>query len=126
RCAPTTPHTHTTAALNATPEACSSMSSTTRGQSVVTRVMAGGPRRAVWHRLGSDSPLSLLRDEMPTKEPSRCGQVTPGGLPVVCEYEQTAPGIASGRVFSPIQGVRLYSSRLAMRAVRPALAQPGT
>ena len=55
---------------------------------------------------------------MPTKEPSRCGQVMPGGQPVVCECESTVPGSASGRAFSPTQGLRFFSSRLAMRAVR--------
>src|SRR5438045_1869810 len=30
-----------------------------RRQSVVAEARDGGPRRAVWHRLGCDSPLSL-------------------------------------------------------------------
>ena len=42
--------THTTAASISTPEPSFSTSSTT----------LGGPRRAVWHRRGSDTPLSLL------------------------------------------------------------------
>ena len=37
---------------------------------------------------------------------------------MVIEREQTLPGSASGRAFSPTQGFRFYSSRLAMRAVR--------
>src|SRR5262245_12533568 len=82
--------------------------------------MAGRPRRAVWHHLGCDSPLSLRRVEMPTSEPSRCGQVMPGGQPVVCDCGVTGLGKASGRVFSPAQDLRFYSSRLAMRAVRRA------
>jgi hypothetical protein len=33
------------------------------------------PRRAVWHRLGCATGVSRSRDEMPTKEPSRCSRV---------------------------------------------------
>ena len=46
-----------------------------RRQSAVSNVTAGRPRRAVWHRLVCDNPLSLRRAEMPTTEPSRCTQV---------------------------------------------------
>ena len=56
-------------------------------QSAAAEVTAGGPRRAVWHRLGRDSPLSLARAEMPPREPSRCGRVMPAGTPAVCECE---------------------------------------
>src|SRR5262249_37377635 len=75
-----------------------------------------------WHRRGRDTWLSLRRDEMPTKEPSRRGQVIRRGEPVVCECGETAPGIAPGRAVSPTQGLRCYSSRRAMRTVRPGAA----
>src|SRR5262249_51629046 len=51
-------------------------------------------------------------------------QVMPGGQPVVCDCGVTGLGKASGRVFSPAQDLRFYSSRLAMRAVRRSFAAP--
>ena len=47
-------------------------------QSVGVDSTTGGPRRAVWHRLGCDGVLSRSGAVMPTMEPSRCGQVMPG------------------------------------------------
>ena len=45
------------------------------------------------------------------------------GQPVVCECRHTMLGSTRGRVFSPTPRGRCYSSRLAMRAVRPNFGQ---
>ena len=111
------------------------------GRAIVLNSRSGGTERFLGRRRDGDSrflrergpadPIELFgtasavtvrchcrRDVMPTKEPSRCGQVMPGGRPVVNECELIGLQSASGRAVSPTQGFRFYSSRLAMRAVR--------
>lgn len=61
---------------------------------------------------------------MPTTEPSRCGQVIHGGRPVADVCETTVLQNVLGRVFSPPQSRRFYSSRLAYESGSAVLPLP--